>query len=70
MLLLSRKKGERIFLCREGQAPIIITLCSQKARLGIEAPPDVVILREELMSHASPEVEVTSDDDEVTVSAN
>ena len=47
MLVLTRKKGQRIILSNG----IVITVCQTKSgsvRLGIEAPKDVKILREEL----------------------
>jgi carbon storage regulator len=47
MLVLSRKQGEKL---RIGDA-VVITVVSTKegrVRLGIEAPPDVSILRDEL----------------------
>lgn len=47
MLVLSRKEGERI---RIGDS-IVITVVRQvgdKVRIGIDAPPDMLVLREEL----------------------
>ena len=47
MLVLTRKLGERIFIGEN----IVITLLdaqSTRARIGIDAPADVEILREEL----------------------
>ena len=47
MLVLTRKDGQRILLTNG----IVITVCQTKTgsvRLGIEAPKDVKILREEL----------------------
>ena len=49
MLVLSRKRGEKIFIGRD----ICITLVDidrGKCRIGVEAPRDVVIYREELMT--------------------
>jgi len=50
MLVLSRKKGERIHI---GESVVLTVLGWQgsKVRLGIEAPEDVVILREEIQDH-------------------
>jgi carbon storage regulator len=47
MLVLSRKKGQRIHL---GDSIVLTVLGCQgsQVRLGIEAPEDVVILREEI----------------------
>jgi len=50
MLVLSRKEAERI---RLGDSIVltIVRVSGDKVRLGIEAPPDVVVLREELKPH-------------------
>jgi carbon storage regulator len=47
MLVLSRRESERI---RLGDSIVltIVRVSGDKVRLGIEAPPDVVVLREEL----------------------
>ncbi len=55
MLVLSRKQSERIRLGKD----IIVTVvrvAGDKVRLGIEAPSDIVVLRDELESNvdASP----------------
>jgi carbon storage regulator len=51
MLVLSRRESQRI---RLGDAIVItvLRLSGDKVRLGIEAPNDVVVLREELQPHA------------------
>ena len=54
MLVLQRKVGERI-ICRleDGREIVflLVRLCSgQQARIGIEAPRTVTILREELIT--------------------
>ena len=53
MLVLSRKETERI---RLGDSIVltIVRVSGDKVRLGIEAPPDVVVLREELKPHERP----------------
>jgi carbon storage regulator len=53
MLVLSRKEAERI---RLGDSIVltIVRVSGDKVRLGIEAPPDVVVLREELKPHERP----------------
>ena len=50
MLVLSRKESERI---RLGNSIVvtIVRVSGDKVRLGIEAPPDVVVLRDELETH-------------------
>ncbi len=49
MLVLGRKVGQRIWIGEE--ISIMVTLIDgDGVRIGIEAPPDVPILREELMN--------------------
>lgn len=52
MLVLSRKKDETIILRVPGKGDINLTVVridnSNRVRLGIEAPADVVVLRSEL----------------------
>lgn len=47
MLVLSRKERERI---RVGESIVvtIVRVSGDKVRIGIEAPPDVIVLRDEL----------------------
>lgn len=47
MLVLSRKESERI---RLGDSIIvtIVRVSGDKVRIGIEAPPDILVLRDEL----------------------
>jgi carbon storage regulator len=47
MLVLSRKQNERI---RVGESVVvtIVRVSGDKVRIGIEAPPDVRVLRDEL----------------------
>lgn len=47
MLVLSRKENERIRL-GDSIVVTVVRLSGDKVRLGIEAPPDVVVLRDEL----------------------
>jgi carbon storage regulator len=47
MLVLSRRQSERIKL-GDSIVVTVIRVSGDKVRLGIEAPPDVVVLREEL----------------------
>jgi carbon storage regulator len=56
MLILTRRPGERIMI---GNDPITVTVLAvngNQVRLGVEAPPHVLVLREELLGHkpASP----------------
>jgi carbon storage regulator len=50
MLVLSRKASERI---RLGESIVItvVGVSGDKVKLGIQAPPDIVVLRDELRPH-------------------
>jgi carbon storage regulator len=54
MLVLSRKENERI---RLGDSIIvtIVRVSGDKVRLGIQAPPDVLVLRDELETYGKPD---------------
>ena len=54
MLVLSRMESERI---RLGKSIIVtvVRVSGDKVRLGIEAPKDVLVLREELEPHSDDE---------------
>ena len=47
MLVLSRKESEKIRL-GDSIVVTIVRVSGDKVRLGIEAPPDVIVLRDEL----------------------
>ena len=47
MLVLSRKQAERVRL-GDSIVVTIVRVSGDKVRLGIEAPPDVIVLRDEL----------------------
>ncbi len=47
MLVLSRKNGERIKI-GDNIYLTVVRIAGDKVRLGLEAPSDVIILREEL----------------------
>ena len=49
MLVLSRKVGETI-LISETIRVTVVQVANGRIRLGIDAPPEVVVLREELTS--------------------
>jgi carbon storage regulator len=60
MLVLSRREAERI---RLGNSIVVtvVRVCGDKVRLGIEAPSDVLVLRDELEPHAkSVELEIAT----------
>ncbi|HVX63594.1 MAG TPA: carbon storage regulator [Pirellulales bacterium] len=50
MLVLSRRENERIRL-GDSIVVTVVRLSGDKVRLGIEAPSNVVVLRDELQSH-------------------
>lgn len=54
MLVLSRKEGERIML-GESVVLTIVRVSGDRVRLGIEAPSDMLILREELNAKSAEE---------------
>ena len=51
MLVLSRKENERI---KVGDSIVVtvVRVAGDKVRLGIDAPPNVLVLRDELQPHA------------------
>lgn len=55
MLVLSRRESERI---RVGESIVVtvVRLGRDKVRLGIEAPSDVLVLRDELETHQQTEL--------------
>ena len=57
MLVLSRKERERI---RLGDSIVltIVRVSGDRVRLGIEAPEDMIVLREELDTPDSADVEI------------
>jgi carbon storage regulator len=52
MLVLSRRESERIRL-GDSIVVTVVRLGGDRVRLGIEAPPDIVVLRDELSSGES-----------------
>lgn len=55
MLILSRRESERIKL---GDSIVItvVRVSGDKVRLGIDAPSDILVLREELEPHEAAEI--------------
>jgi len=53
MLVLSRRERERIRL-GDSIVVTVVRLAGDRVRLGIEAPSDIVVLREELTPAESP----------------
>ena len=52
MLVLSRKESERIRL-GDSIVVTIVKIAGDRVRVGIEAPADVLVLRDELEPHVS-----------------
>jgi carbon storage regulator len=48
MLVLSRKPGERIVIPHSGLTITVVSVRGKKVRLGITAPADVAVYREEV----------------------
>ncbi|MCL4135065.1 UNVERIFIED_CONTAM: hypothetical protein GTU68_016473 [Idotea baltica] len=59
MLVLSRKESEKIILGDE-IVLTIVRVSGDRVRLGIQAPKDMLILRQELESN---DIEISSSDD-------
>jgi carbon storage regulator len=54
MLVLSRKVGERV-LIGDRVAITIVRINGNAVRLGIDAPPEMVVVREELSQRTAPD---------------
>lgn len=54
MLVLSRKLGEEIVLPDLGVSIKLVDVRGHRVRLGISAPPSVVVMRSEVADPASP----------------
>lgn len=50
MLVVTRKKGERIVIPQLGVTIVVSGILGDKVRIGVEAPKSATILREELCS--------------------
>jgi len=55
MLVLSRKQNERIRV-GDGVVVTVVRVSGDKVRIGIEAPPNVRVLRDELDDDSGPVV--------------
>jgi carbon storage regulator len=58
MLVLSRKLGERIQI-GDNISITVVDINRGKIRLGIDAPRDIPIFRQELTAHGAPGADVT-----------
>lgn len=54
MLILCRKKGERIRIGKDIWIMLVEVVSGGKARIGISAPDEVEIVREELLEFRQP----------------
>lgn len=52
MLILNRKVDERITIGKEGVEVVVLKASKNKVKLGIIAPPDVIVQRNELLNRA------------------
>lgn len=51
MLVLSRKSGEAVVM-NDVVKVIVLGVQGDRVKLGIDAPPDVIVVREELLDEA------------------
>jgi carbon storage regulator len=58
MLVLSRKPGERIVIPQCDLTITVVAVEGNRVRLGITAPADVAVYREELRRSCNPKSEV------------
>jgi carbon storage regulator len=56
MLLLSRKLGERILVPDCKLAITVVEIKGNAVRLGISAPPEVAVYREEVLRQCRPQM--------------
>lgn len=50
MLVVTRKPGQRVFIGNDVVVTVTRILPDGRVRLGIQAPPEVIVAREELLS--------------------
>ncbi|MDD3470120.1 MAG: carbon storage regulator [Thermoguttaceae bacterium] len=62
MLVLSRRESQRIRL-GDSIVVTVVRVSGDRVRLGIEAPPDVLVLRGELDEYPSEAISATADTD-------
>jgi carbon storage regulator len=55
MLILSRRLGEKIVVPECGLSVAVVGIQGNRVRLGISAPPEVAVLREEISHSIEPE---------------
>jgi carbon storage regulator len=49
MLVLSRKQGEKVVIPEAGITLTVLEVRGERIRLGIEAPPNLAVLRQEVL---------------------
>jgi carbon storage regulator CsrA len=59
MLVLSRRLNEKVVLPGLNVTVQVVSVKAGVVRLGIEAPPEVQVLRAELLARPAPDVRVT-----------
>ena len=58
MLVLSRKRGESICLPRQNVTVTVLDVSRNRVRIGITAPEEVTIYRQEIWTEPGPEPEL------------
>jgi len=56
MLILSRRLQEKVVFSEQAIILQVLAIQGDRVRIGIEAPPDVRVVREELLSNPQPPV--------------
>ena len=56
MLILTRKPGEKILIANDIELTVLHVSGTQ-VKIGIDAPQDVTIMREELLNREDPELD-------------
>lgn len=64
MLVLSRKVGERIWIGEEISVTVV-RITGGGVRIGIEAPPELAVVREELKAKIEQSIIEVNPDDEI-----
>ena len=60
MLVLSRRQGQRVHFPTLGISVEVVQIKGQAIRLGIQAPPDIPVLREELLGTEPNAIQIAS----------
>ena len=63
MLVLTRKVGEKFVLPDVGVEISVNRICGDKVSIGIEAPPEIAVHREEIWDRMRPALSVGGDAD-------